>query len=197
MDAWRTPKLVLRAHLPDQRVQFHLDSRAPSPRVRFPTPIATKAGPVPPHEGLGPNDCENLQDRRKPAIQLDKEPAIMVRQTDATMQPTPQDNQLMSKHRILSLKPHLRLERRGQDGQDKTQKPDHSVSLGDSITSSARIEFSVHTTILSELSTDRRHGDVCHEGFRRSEPAGGTHAATSISHGASAWRLADGCRSRA
>jgi hypothetical protein len=29
VDAWRTPKLVLRAHLPDQRSQFHLDSRAP------------------------------------------------------------------------------------------------------------------------------------------------------------------------
>jgi hypothetical protein len=29
----------------------------------------------------------------------------MVRQPDATMQPTPQDDQLMSKHRVLSLKP--------------------------------------------------------------------------------------------
>src|ERR1035437_3580507 len=42
----------------------------------------------------------------------------------------------MSKHRVLSLKPHLRLEWRGQDGQDETQKPDHSASLGDSVTSS-------------------------------------------------------------
>jgi hypothetical protein len=29
----------------------------------------------------------------------------MVGEPDATMQPTPQDNQLMSKHRILSFKP--------------------------------------------------------------------------------------------
>jgi hypothetical protein len=36
-----------------------------------------------------------------PAIQLDKEPAIMVREPDATMQPAPQDNQLMSKHCVL------------------------------------------------------------------------------------------------
>src|SRR6202035_3742248 len=99
----------------------------------------------PTHECLGPDDCENLQDRRKPAIQLDKEPAIMVREPDATMQPAPQDNQLMSKHCVLSLKPHLRLEWRGQDGQDETEQSDHSASLGDSITSSTRIRFSVHT----------------------------------------------------
>jgi hypothetical protein len=64
---------------------------------------------------------------------------------DTATQLAPQNNQLMSKHRVLSLKPHLRLEWRGQDGQDETQKPDHSASLGDSVTSSTRIEFSVHT----------------------------------------------------
>jgi hypothetical protein len=69
----------------------------------------------------------------------------MVREPDATMQPTPQDNQLMSKHRVLGFKPQLRLEWRGQDGQNETKQPDHSASLGDSITSSTRIRFSVHT----------------------------------------------------
>jgi len=69
----------------------------------------------------------------------------MVGEPDATMQPAPQDNQLMSKHRALSFKPYLRLERRGQDGQNETEQPDHSASLGDSITSSTRIRFSVRT----------------------------------------------------
>ena len=63
------------------------------------------------------------------------------------MQPTPQDNQLMSKHRILCFKPQLRLEWRGQDGKNETEQPDHSASLGDSITSSTRLRFSVHTSI--------------------------------------------------
>jgi hypothetical protein len=63
----------------------------------------------------------------------------------ATRQPAPQDIQLMSKHRVLSLKQQLRLEWRGQDGQSETEQPDHSASLGDSITSSTRIRFSVHT----------------------------------------------------
>src|SRR6266403_5679104 len=70
----------------------------------FQRPVAAKAGPMPTHERLGPDDCEDLQDRREPAIQLDKEPAIMVRQPD---EPAPQDNQLMSKHRVLSFKPQL------------------------------------------------------------------------------------------
>jgi hypothetical protein len=69
----------------------------------------------------------------------------MVREPDAAMQPAPQDNQLMSKHRVLSFKPQLRLEWRGQDGQNETEQPDHSASLGDSIASSTRIRFSVHT----------------------------------------------------
>src|SRR5437879_3253517 len=78
-------------------------------------------------------------------IQLDKEPAIIVREPDATTQPTLQDDQLMSKHRVLSFKPQLRLEWRGQNGQNETEQPDHSASLGDSVTSSTQIRFSVHT----------------------------------------------------
>jgi len=63
------------------------------------------------------------------------------------MQATPQNNQLMSKHRVLGFKPQLRLEWRGQDGQNETKQPDHSASLGDFITSSTRIRFSVHTAL--------------------------------------------------
>ena len=50
------------------------------------------------------------------------------------MQPTPQDIQLMSKHRILSFKSQLRLEWRGQDGQNETEQLNHSAGLGDSVT---------------------------------------------------------------
>src|ERR1035441_10005021 len=100
---------------------------------------------MPTHQCLGTDDRENLQDRRKPPIQLDEEPAIAVCELDTATQLAPQNNQLMSKHRVLSLKPHFRPEWRGQDGQDETQQPDHSATLGDSVTSSTRIDFSVHT----------------------------------------------------
>src|SRR5262249_7463574 len=100
VDAWRAPKRIFDAHLPDQDAQLRLDLRSPSPWARLPTPITVKSGSVPTHERLGPDDCENLQDCWKPAIKLDKEPAIMVREPDGTMQPAPQDNQLMSKHRV-------------------------------------------------------------------------------------------------
>src|ERR1700694_4302308 len=104
VDAWRAPKRIFDAHPPDQCAQLRVDLRSPSLWARLPTPVAAKAGPVPTHECLGPDDCENLQDRRKPAIELDQEPAVIVRKPDAAMQPTSQDNQLMSKHRILSSK---------------------------------------------------------------------------------------------
>src|SRR6202162_74148 len=69
----------------------------------------------------------------------------MVREPDATRQPTPHDIQLMSKHRVLRLKPQIRLEWRGQDGQNEKEQPNHSASLGDSITPSTRMRFSVRT----------------------------------------------------
>jgi hypothetical protein len=78
---------------------------------------------LPTHDRLGPDDHEHLQDRRNPPIQLGKEPAIMVPEPDATMQPTPQDNQLMSKHRVLSFQASLRLEGRGQDANTKQSSP--------------------------------------------------------------------------
>jgi hypothetical protein len=70
----------------------------------------------------------------------------MVLEPDATVQRAPQDNQLMSKHRVLSFKPQLRLEWQGHDGQNEIEQPDHSASLGDSIMTSTRIRFSVHTS---------------------------------------------------
>jgi hypothetical protein len=50
----------------------------------------------------------------------DKEQAIAVREPNAAVHLTPQNDQLMSERRVLSLKPALRLEWRDQDGQYET-----------------------------------------------------------------------------
>src|ERR1700688_4538410 len=62
----------------------------------------------------------------------------------------------MSKHRVLSFKPQLRLEWRGQDGQNETEQPDHSASLGDSITSSTQIKFSVQLACIRRTAKASR-----------------------------------------
>ncbi|MGA9436655.1 MAG: hypothetical protein WBV76_00475, partial [Pseudolabrys sp.] len=72
--------------------------------------VAAKAGPMPPHERPRLNDRDDLQDRWKPSIQLDKKPAVVVRQPNPAPHLTPQNNQLISERRILCLKPALRLE---------------------------------------------------------------------------------------
>jgi hypothetical protein len=36
---------------------------------------------MPTHEGVGPDDCEDLKDRREPTIKLNEEPAIVVRKS--------------------------------------------------------------------------------------------------------------------
>jgi hypothetical protein len=64
---------------------------------------------------------------------LDKEPAVVVRQPDPALHLTPQNDQLMSENRILCLKPTLRLEWRGQNGQDEAKQSEHGpLTLGDS-----------------------------------------------------------------
>src|SRR6516162_10568267 len=110
MNARRAPKRILHAHPADQSAQLRVDLWTPSLWARLPTPVAAKAGSVPPHEGLRPGDCENPQDCWEPTIQLDKEQAIMVREPDATVQAAPQHIQLVSKHGVLGFKPQLRLE---------------------------------------------------------------------------------------
>ena len=63
----------------------------------------------------------------------DQEPAVAVRQPDPALHLTPQNNQLTAKRRILSFKPALRLERRGQNGQDGEDQSEHGPqTLGDS-----------------------------------------------------------------
>jgi hypothetical protein len=76
---------------------------------------------------------ENRQDRWKPAIQLDKEPAIVVREPDLAPHLTPQNDQLMSERRVLGFKPARRLEWCGQDGQNEAEQCKHcALTLGDS-----------------------------------------------------------------
>jgi hypothetical protein len=94
VDARRTPKQILRAHLPDQRAQFCLDLRSPFPSTLFPTPTAAKASPMPTHQRFGSNNHENRKDRREPAIELDEEPAVIVREANSALQLAPQDDHL-------------------------------------------------------------------------------------------------------
>lgn len=78
-------------------------------------------------------------------MHLDEEPAVVAGRLGSTPHPAPQDDRLMSEHRILRLKPALRLECRGQHGQNETEQPDHRTNLADSVTRKIRIRFSVHT----------------------------------------------------
>ena len=74
---------------------------------------------MPTHEGLGLDDRDSLQDRRKPSIQLDQEQAIAVRELDATTHLPLQHSQLMPERGVLCLKSAFRLERRGEQGQEE------------------------------------------------------------------------------
>jgi hypothetical protein len=75
-----------------------------------------------------------FQARGKPAIHLNEEPAIVVRKMGSASHLPLQNDQLMSKYRILSLKPALRLEWRGQHGQNEADQRYHCANLADSVT---------------------------------------------------------------
>jgi hypothetical protein len=70
---------------------------------------------------------------RKPSINLDEEPAVIVGRLSSPPHPAPQDDQLMPENRILGLKPALRLEWRGQHGQNKPNQRNHRANLADSV----------------------------------------------------------------
>ena len=76
---------------------------------------------MPTHQRLGTDDREDLQGRRKPSTQLDKEPAIAVREPDPAAHFTPQNDQLISECRILRLKRLLAL-----NGEAKTARKKQS-----------------------------------------------------------------------
>ena len=118
MNTRRSPQRVLDAYPPNQLTQVRINLGSPSPGARFPTPVAAKSGPMPTNERLGSDDRKNLQDRREPSIQLDKEPAIAVREPDPPVHLTPQDDQLMSERCILCFKPALRLDWRGHESKE-------------------------------------------------------------------------------
>src|SRR5262249_36649940 len=80
VNARRTPKRILSAHPPDQCLQIGIDPWSTSEAARFPPPIATKPSAMPAHDGRRPDDRDGLEDRRKPAIQLDEEQAVAVRE---------------------------------------------------------------------------------------------------------------------
>jgi hypothetical protein len=74
---------------------------------------------MPTHQGLGPDDRDRLLNRREPSIQLDQEQAIAVRELDATTHFPPQHDQLMPERSVLCLKSAFRLERHGEQRQEK------------------------------------------------------------------------------
>src|SRR5260370_6345423 len=113
MDARRTPQRIFGAHPPDQRAQICGDLWPASKRAGFPTPIPTEAGPMPTHQGLGPDNRDGLEDRWEPSIQYDQEQAIPTRELDATAHPPLQHKQVMTEGSVLRLKSARRLERRG------------------------------------------------------------------------------------
>jgi hypothetical protein len=73
MDTWGAPQWIIDAHAPDQGPQIGLDLRPTAKGSGFPAPIPAKAGTMPAHDGLGPDDRDDLEDRRKPTIELDQE----------------------------------------------------------------------------------------------------------------------------
>jgi hypothetical protein len=55
MDARGAPQRIVNTHPPDQRTQIRGDLRSASKRAGFPTRVPAKTGPMPTHQGLGPD----------------------------------------------------------------------------------------------------------------------------------------------
>jgi len=92
---------------------------------------------MPTHQRFRLDNRQDLHDRGKPAIHLNEEPAIIVRKVGSASHLPLQNDQLMSKYRILNLKPAVRLEWRSQNGKNGQNEADqryHCANLADSVT---------------------------------------------------------------
>jgi len=125
MDARRAPKHILNTHPSDQRPQTGINARPASQVPRFPAPIPAKARTMPAHQRLRPDDRHGLEDCRKPAIQLDEEQPIAIRELDAAARLALQHGQLLPERGILRLKSALGLEERKKQVQEQEDQPDH------------------------------------------------------------------------
>src|SRR5690349_15422722 len=125
MDARGTPQRIVNAHPPDQRTQVCVDLRPASNGPGLPSPIPAETGAMPTHEGLRSDDRDGIEDRWKPSIQLDEEKAISVAEVNTTTHLPLQYDQLMSERHVLCLKSALRLEWRGQEGQEAAEQRNH------------------------------------------------------------------------
>jgi hypothetical protein len=107
---------------------------------------------MPMHYRVGLDDRDGAEDRRKPSIQLHKEPAVAAHESHPDPQFASQHDQLMSQRCVLSLKTALRLEWRGQDIQNENEQRDYrALALCDSSRHSIRMRFLVHTAPLLVL----------------------------------------------
>src|SRR5262245_8108157 len=101
---------------------------------------------MPTDERLWTDNRDDLEDRRKPSIQLNKKPPVAVRKPDAPMHHAAPHHHLVPERSIFGFKSALRLKWRDQDVQDKTEQRDHCTpTVSDSFPQSIRIGFSVHT----------------------------------------------------
>src|SRR5882762_4300776 len=67
----------------------------------FPAPIAAKAGTMPAHQRLRPDNRHGLEDRGKPAIQLDEEQAVAICEVNTPSHLALQHGQLMTERGVL------------------------------------------------------------------------------------------------
>src|SRR3954468_10038175 len=74
-------------------------------------------------------------------IELDEEPSVGVAQPNSAAALPLQDNHLLAEHRNLGVKARLRCERPDQDCENEPEKPDHPVSLRDSLRPSTERGF--------------------------------------------------------
>jgi hypothetical protein len=80
---------------------------------------------MPTQKGLRSDDCDGIENRWKPSVQLDEEQAVSVAEVNTTTHLLPQYDQLMSQRHILRLKSALRLEWRDQEDQEEAEQRDH------------------------------------------------------------------------
>ena len=114
MDARCAPQRVPEAHLPNQSADLTVNRWPPNASARFPAAVGSKAPPVPADHGLGPDNPDGAQDRRKESVRPDQHKTIRIRQPQSLRQLADEDIELLAQDEIHGFEPGARFEPKAQ-----------------------------------------------------------------------------------
>lgn len=149
--ATQTHAACARVCAPETTAKIATTPLAPASKAitaaRLPAPVHSKPTTVPADHGLGPDDLDCAQYRRREPVQPNQSQAIRIREPQSLRQLADEDAELLTKHQILGFEPGARFEPHRAHTRAVSATQPSRAKMPDPARSVIPIQFSVTTAI--------------------------------------------------